>query len=173
MKKNLAPIGFALFVLLSFVFALHAPAKQPRAAEALALDPQLGRALVEARANLEASRALGAGSPRTLIRTTELELALRGCADFARDPEEHVRLLLVSRLVRDLARAVMRGEGAKRLGEERLTEEDFRFLLGAVEARLARAASREPATRPSSYDAGRLRQFRGLTFEDAIRSLFD
>lgn len=169
----LAPIAFTSLVVFSVVFALLSPEKRPRAAERVPLDAQLGRALDEARANVEAGRALGTGTPRVLLRTEELELALRSCPELAQDPEEHVRLLLVARLIRDLGRACARGSVSQRLEEERLTEEDFRFLLGAVEARLAKTTAREPLTRPASYERARLRQFRGLGFEEGIRSLFE
>lgn len=174
MNRNaLGPVAVTILVVFSFVFALSSPAAPSRAVERPVADAQLGRALVEARANVEAARALGAGTPRVLLRTEELELALRACPELSKDPEEHVRLLLVSRLIRDLARAIARGEGARRLADERLTEEDFRFLLAAMEARLARAANLEAKSRPESYDRAALRQFRGLGFEGAIRSLFE
>jgi len=136
-------------------------------------DVQLARAALEARANCEAARLLGAGSTRVLLGTDELALALRVSPALSENEEEHVRLLLVSRLVRHLGRALEKGEGARRLEEERLTEEDFRFLLGAVESRLARALGDEPRSKPDSYDRGLLRQFRGLGFEEGLRKLFE
>jgi hypothetical protein len=174
MKKALAAGIVASLLLLALVLGAAARrAKSPSPPTPPIEDVPLERALVEARANAEAARLLAVGSPRVLLRTEELDLALRSSPALARDQEEHVRLILVARLVRDLGRAFARGETARRLEEERLTEEDVRFLLGALEARLARAAGREPPERPSSFDPALLREFRGLGFDDGLRRLFD
>src|SRR5581483_5696266 len=143
-------LGTAVLIALAALTTLVPGTTPPAAHERPALDAQLVRALVEARANLDATRALGAGPPRVFLRTQELDLALHACRELQADAEEQVRLLLVSRLVRDLGRACAKGEIERRLAEERLTEEDLRFLLGALEARLARACGEEPRTRPSS-----------------------
>jgi hypothetical protein len=136
-------------------------------------DAQVARALEEARVNLEAARGLGCGPPRVLLRTDELELALRSSGALREDASELVRLLLAARLVKDVARALAEGDGAHRLEEERLTDEDFRFVLAALEARLARALGVEPRSRPADLDAARLRQFRAVGFEDGLRLLFE
>ncbi len=162
-----------LFVPIVALVALGIASVRLRAAPAPARDLLLERASIEARANCEAARLLGPSPPRVLLGTDELELAVRASPAFEADSAEHVRLVLATRLVRHLERALERGEGAKRLEEERLTQEDLRFLLGALEARVALALGVAPWSRPEDYDRTRLREFRGLRFEEGLRVLFD
>jgi hypothetical protein len=174
MKKEHVVLPMLVSFVAGAVFlgVLAAPSAQAVPPPPVA-DPQLARALEEMRVNLQAARGIGAGSPRVFLSTDELDLALRSSAALRGERRELGRLLLTARLVRHVGRALADGAGERRLDEERLTDEDFRFLLGALEDRLARAAGELPSSTPRDYDPSRLRQFRGLGFDDALRTLFE
>jgi hypothetical protein len=167
MKKTVLALALVLLVGLVTLVARTGRRPEPRR------DLLLERAAIEARANCEAARLIGPSPPRVLLGTDELELALRASPAFEANPVEHVRLVLATRLVRHLARALERGEGLKRLEEERFTQEDLRFLLGALESRVAEALDVTPWSRPEDYDRAQLREFRGLRFDEGLRVLFE
>jgi hypothetical protein len=172
----------ALFLVVLGALALGAVARAPvRPAAAVAPEPGpdelgLARALVEAEANGEAARDLEAatrGEARVHLDARELEAAFGANRLVAArlDPDVRGRAVLAVRVVRSCAAAFEVDEGRESLEAERLTAEDLRFLLGALHAALegVRGGAREHAGGKEGYRAGALRQFRGMSFDDALR----